>query len=237
MAEINILKGVFDLEAVDTETAKFNKMIEELLASMPPIHKRTPQEVREERESGKSWLGPIKRLDDEAQERVVKGRSGDVPIRVFVPDEVNGVYLHIHGGGFVLMRPYYFDETLAEIAKRCKVVVVSVDYRLAPENPYSAAPDDCETVAVWLAEKAKSEFGSEKLIIGGESAGGNLSVVTLDPLLDDSLFMTARWSAAGNRCELALYPGGMHVFNFFPIKIAQEANDRIFDFISKSAEG
>ncbi len=69
MAEINILNpGVFDLEAVDPETAKFNKMIEELLASMPPIHKRTPQEVREERESGKSWLGPIKRLDDEAQE-------------------------------------------------------------------------------------------------------------------------------------------------------------------------
>jgi acetyl esterase/lipase len=308
---------VFDPEAVDPETAKFNKKIEQLLATMPPTHKRTPQKIREERESGKSWLGPIKRLD-EAQDRVVQGRNGDVPIRVFVPDQVKGVYLHIHGGGFVLMRAYYFDEALAEIANRCHVAVVSVDYRLAPEDPYPAAPDDCETVAVWLAEKARSEFGSERLIIGGESAGGNLSVVTLirmrdrhgfsgfsganlvygcydatmtpsqrnwgernlilstptiawfndhyvptgkrgdpdvsplyadlsnmppalftvgtlDPLLDDSLFMHARWVAAGNESELAVYPGGIHVFNLFPIKIAQEANDRAHDFITKAA--
>jgi acetyl esterase len=308
---------VFDPEAVDPETAEFNKMIEELLAKMPPTHKATPQQIRKERESGKSWLGPIKRLD-EAQDRVVRGQSGDVPIRVFVPEEVRGVYLHIHGGGFVLMRPYYFDEALAETAKRCKVAVVSVDYRLAPEDPYPAAPDDCETVALWLTENAKSEFGSEKLIIGGESAGANLSVVTLirmrdrhglsgfsganlvygcydatmtpsqrnwgernlilstptiawfndhyvpmekrgdpdvsplyadlskmppalftvgtlDPLLDDSLFMHARWIAAGNESELAVYPGGIHVFNLFPIKIAKEANAKAYDFIVKAA--
>jgi acetyl esterase/lipase len=318
MTEIPFLDPrVFDPEAVDPETAKFNKTIEELLASMPPIHERTPQEVREERESGKSWLGPIKRLD-EAQDRAVQGESGDVLIRVFVPDQVKGVYLHIHGGGFALMRPYYFDEALAETAKKCKVAVASVDYRLAPEDPYPAAADDCETVAVWLAENAKSEFGSERLIIGGESAGANLSVVTLirmrdrhrftgfsganlvygcydttmtpsqrnwgernlilstpilkwfndhyvpvekrrdpdvsplyadlskmppalftvgtlDPLLDDSLFMHARWVAAGNESELAVYPGGIHVFNLFPIKIAREANNKAFDFISKAA--
>jgi acetyl esterase/lipase len=307
---------VFDPEAVDPETVKFNKRIEQLLATMPPTHMRTPQEIREERESGKSWLGPIKCLD-EAQDRVVRGRNGDVPIRVFVPEEVKGVYLHIHGGGFVLMRAYYFDEALAAIAKRCHVAVVSVDYRLAPEDPYPAAPDDCETVAIWLVEKAKSEFGSERLVIGGESAGGNLSVVTLirmrdrhgfsgfsganlvygcydatmtpsqrnwgernlilstptiawfndhyvpmekrddpdvsplyadlsnmppalfsvgtlDPLLDDSLFMHARWMAAGNESELAVYPGGIHVFNLFPMKIAREANKRTHDFIAKA---
>jgi acetyl esterase len=283
---------------------------------MPPAHESNPQKIRDERESGKSWLGPIRRLD-EAEDRVVKGRNGDVPVRTFVPDQVEGVYLHIHGGGFVLMRAYYFDEALAEIAERCHVAVVSVDYRLAPENPYPAAPDDCETVAVWLAEKAGEEFGSERLIIGGESAGANLSVVTLvrmrdrhgfsgfcganlvygcydatmtpsqrnwgernlilstptitwfndhyvpaekrgdpdvsplyadlshmppalfsvgtlDPLLDDSLFMHARWMAAGNKSELAVYPGGIHVFNFFPIKIAQEANNKAHDFISKA---
>jgi acetyl esterase/lipase len=309
---------VFDPEAVHSETAKFNKKIEQLLATMPPTHKRTPQEIRDERESGKSWLGPIKCLD-EAQDRVVQGRNGDVPIRVFVPDQVKGVYLHMHGGGFVLMRPYYFDEALAEIAKKCQLAVVSVDYRLAPEDPYPAAPDDCETVAVWLAKKAGSEFGSETLVIGGESAGANLSVVTLvrmrdrhgfsgfsganlvygcydatmtpsqrnwgernlilstptiawfndlyvpsgkrsdpdvsplyadlydmppalftvgtlDPLLDDSLFMHARWVAAGNDSELAVYPGGIHVFNLFPIQIAREANNRAHDFIAKAAE-
>jgi acetyl esterase len=317
MAELTLLDPrVFKPEAVDPETAKFNKKIEQLLATMPPAHESTPQKIRDERESGKSWLGPIRRLD-EAEDRVVKGRNGDVPVRTFVPDQVEGVYLHIHGGGFVLMRAYYFDEALAEIAERCHVAVVSVDYRLAPENPYPAAPDDCETVAVWLAEKAGEEFGSERLIIGGESAGANLSVVTLvrmrdrhgfsgfcganlvygcydatmtpsqrnwgernlilstptitwfnghyvpaekrgdpdvsplyadlshmppalfsvgtlDPLLDDSLFMHARWMAAGNKSELAVYPGGIHVFNFFPIKIAQEANNKAHDFISKA---
>jgi acetyl esterase/lipase len=61
------------------------------------------------------------------------------------------------------------------------------------------------------------------------------TVGTLDPLLDDSLFMHARWVAAGNESELAVYPGGIHVFNLFPIKIAREANNKAFDFISKAA--
>ena len=52
------------------------------------------------------------------------------------------------------------------------------------------------------------------------------SVGTLDPLLDDSLFMHTRWLAAGNASELAIYPGGIHAFNAFPIKIAHEANSR-----------
>ena len=60
------------------------------------------------------------------------------------------------------------------------------------------------------------------------------TVGTLDPLLDDSLFMHARWLAAGNPSELAVYPGGTHVFNMFPIKIARDANKRIFDFIGRT---
>ena len=312
--------SVFDPKAVDPETAEFNKKLQALLASMPPSHSMTPQELREHRESGKSWMGPIKRLD-EARDRVVRGLGREVPIRFFVPEEVHGVYLHMHGGGFVLSHPDHFDEALAATARNCKVVVVSVDYRLAPEDPYPSAADDCETAGIWLTENAKSEFGSERLLIGGESAGGNLSVVTLlrmrdrhgftgfvganlvygcydismtpsqrnwgkkdlvistpmidwfndhyvpqkerrrdpdvsplyadlsglppalftvgtlDPLLDDSLFMHARWLAAGNSSELAVYPGGTHVFNMFPIKIARAANKRIFQFITKTAEG
>ena len=320
MAETEIINpDVFNPDAVEPETARFNRRLEKILARMPPTHTRTPQEVREERESGKGYMGPIKRLD-EAQDRVVTGQHHDIPIRVFYPDQVNGVYMHMHGGGFVLSRPHHFDESLAKTAKRCKVAVVSVDYRLAPEDPYPAAANDCETVAVWLADKAKSEFGSDNLIIGGESAGGNLSVVTLvrmrdrhhftgfkganlvygcydiamtpsqrnwgakeiivstpmiewcndhyvpqiekredpdvspiyaelsnmppalftvgtlDPLLDDTLFMYARWLAAGNQARLDIYPGGTHVFNFFPTRTAREANEKIFDFIAQTVE-
>lgn len=313
---MNLLNSdVFDPSSVDPQTNSFNRMMEELLAKTPSICERMPQEIREEMEAGKSWMGPINRLD-EGEDRWVRDSKGDVPIRVFLPDEVKGVFLHIHGGGFVLMRPYYFDRHLVEIAKKCQVVVVSVDYRLAPENPYPAAPDDCEKVALWLARESKLEFGAEKLVIGGESAGSNLSVVTLirmrdrhgftgfkgaslffggydftmtpsqrnwgdrdlnlstpiikclhghyapkekwtdpevsplyadlqglpealivvgsfDPLLDDSLFMHVRWLAARNRSELAVYPGGIHGFNFYPIKIAREANNRLFGFISR----
>jgi acetyl esterase len=67
------------------------------------------------------------------------------------------------------------------------VAVVSVDYRLAPEHPWPAAPDDCETAAVWLLEQAEAMFGTTRLTIGGASAGANLAVTTLVRLRDRGL--------------------------------------------------
>jgi acetyl esterase len=57
------------------------------------------------------------------------------------------------------------------------------------------------------------------------------TVGTLDPLLDDTLFMHARWIAAGNRAELAIYPGGVHGFSGFPTALAHRANQRMIDFL------
>ena len=54
---------------------------------------------------------------------------------------------------------------------------------------------------------------------------------TADPLIDDSLFMHARWLAAGNQATLALYAGGVHAFNLLPLGIAQNANRQIAEFI------
>lgn len=59
---------------------------------------------------------------------------------------------------------------------------------------------------------------------------------TLDPFLDDMLFMYTRWLAAGNQARLDVYPGGTHVFNLFPTKIAREENKKIFYFITGTAE-
>jgi len=59
------------------------------------------------------------------------------------------------------------------------------------------------------------------------------TVGTLDPLIDDSLFMHQRWLAAGNPSELAIYPGGIHAFDAFPIALARKANARIAEFVRK----
>ena len=59
------------------------------------------------------------------------------------------------------------------------------------------------------------------------------TIGTLDPLLDDSLFMASRWAAAGNQVELAVYPGGIHAFSVFPIALAATANARIFAFLAR----
>jgi acetyl esterase/lipase len=59
------------------------------------------------------------------------------------------------------------------------------------------------------------------------------SVGTLDPLIDDNLFMASRWIAAGNRAELAVYPGGVHGFNLFPFPLAEVANRRCEAFVAE----
>ncbi|MBT6615541.1 MAG: alpha/beta hydrolase [Deltaproteobacteria bacterium] len=309
---------LFSPESISRETSELNVEIQKTAAKTPPIYTVPPQKIRDNTEAGKGfWL--VKRLDI-VEDRSISGPAGNIPLRVFVPETVRGVYLHIHGGGFMLGRAYYSDMAMVQLANNCGMATVSVDYRLAPENPYPAGADDCETAAVWLVEKAKKEFGTELLLIGGESAGANLSVVTilrmrdkhrftgftganlvygvydlthtpsaknwgeerklilttkvmnwfhqnyvsakkmsdpdvsplnadlsnmppalftvgtLDPLLDDTLFMHSRWIAAGNEAELAVYPGGCHAFNAFPIGIAHQANKKMGQFFSKQLE-
>lgn len=101
------------------------------------------------------------------QDRVVEG---GVKVRVLVPDHVDGVYLHIHGGGWAFGSADGQDERLWRLAEQARLAVVSVDYRLAPEHPFPAGPDDCEAAARWLVKYAAAEFGTERLLIGGESA-------------------------------------------------------------------
>jgi acetyl esterase len=71
------------------------------------------------------------------------------------------------------------DPMLERIADNTGQAVVAVEYRLAPEHPYPAGPDDCEAAAAWLLRNAKEEFGADALTIGGESAGGHLTAVTI----------------------------------------------------------
>jgi acetyl esterase len=139
----------------------------------------TDAAIRQARRRGDLLPQPLA-VSELAEDRLVAG----VPVRVFTPADVGGVYLHFHGGGFVYGGARLQDDRLERLAVACRAVVVSVEYRLAPEQRYPAAPADCETVAVWLVESAVTEFGTRNIVIGGESAGANLAVTTLLRLRD-----------------------------------------------------
>jgi acetyl esterase/lipase len=118
----------------------------------------------------------------EAQLREIAG----VPCRVFVPDRpATAVYLHFHGGGMMIGAPQMNDPFNVDFRDRFGVAVVSVDYRLAPEHPYPAGPDDGVAVAEWLVANGEAEFGSERIIIGGESAGGYMAAAVLLRMRDE----------------------------------------------------
>ncbi|CAM5256952.1 Acetyl esterase [Streptomyces alboniger] len=163
------------------ETLAFNEQFEAAAASRPARGQApsaaTLALLRRNRLGGDT---PPVRLPH-GRDRVV---ADGVKVRVFVPDHVDGVYLHIHGGGWAFGSADGQDERLWRLAEQARLAVVSVEYRLAPENPFPAGPDDCEAAARWLVKHAVDEFGTDRLLIGGESAGAHLSVVTLLRLRD-----------------------------------------------------
>jgi acetyl esterase len=110
-------------------------------------------------------------------DRVLDVDADGVPCRVYVPSDHAGAVLHLHGGGWVFGDLETHDGHCRRIANRTGRAVVSVDYRLAPEHPYPAAPDDVDTVVGWLAsDGAATGLDLSRLAAMGDSAGGHLSV-------------------------------------------------------------
>ena len=120
------------------------------------------------------------------EERRIRGPAGELLLRIFAPRDPRAVYLDLHGGGFFMGSARMDDRPNASLARSAGVATVSVEYRLAPEHPFPAAPDDCEAAALWLALHAKREFATDRLLIGGASAGASLAVTTLVRLRDRS---------------------------------------------------
>ena len=117
------------------------------------------------------------------------GPAGEIPLRFYdarKEREAGPCVLFIHGGGFVIGDRDVYHSLCTEIAARLDLPVVSIEYRLAPEHPFPAAPDDCEAAARWIAS-SPAELGREVtgLVITGDSAGGNLTIVTTNQLVAD----------------------------------------------------
>ena len=309
-------------EADIQEARAFNAALVPMLAALPRIEALPAAEVRRARRAGNGSLPAPVFLPD-ATDITVGGRAGSIPVRVVRPDaEARGIYIHIHGGGHTLGAHDMQDVLLKAFANATGMVAASIGYRLAPEDPYPAGPNDCEDAALEIVRRGSALLDAPAVFaIGGESAGANLSLVTLlrlrdnhdaageisaanlvyggydltgtpsvrlwsqdlilsqanihwftenyvahvpleerraadisplyaelsglppalftvgtqDPLLDDSLFMAARWRAAGGVAELAVYPEGIHAFNAFPIAIARHANERQYEFVRRVA--
>jgi len=96
---------------------------------------------------------------------------------------INGVFMHLHLGGWVIGDEKCQDPVLQKIADANNLLCLSVGYRRASEDPFPAAPNDCFDVAEWLVDNAKSTFGADLAFVGGESAGAHLSVLVAVHLL------------------------------------------------------
>lgn len=124
----------------------------------------------------------------EVRDLTMPGPGGDIELRLFDPRASRApgpVVVFYHGGGFVVGSIDTHAGLAASIAKTFDLPVVSVEYRLAPEHKWPAAPDDAEAAVRWIAENGRA-FGREftHLILCGDSAGGNLCIVTAIALRD-----------------------------------------------------
>ena len=312
---LNIDPALFRPDAVSAETAAFNDKLEAMLAEAPAIHEVDPVELRTARDEGRGLL-PADGPRDGSDWREAPTPMGRV--RLTMPKgDPTGVYIHIHGGGWTMGGAHLSDIRCQNIAEAAGCVVVSLPYRFGPENRWPACGDDVEAGTLWALDVARSEFGTDRVAIGGESAGGHLAAVTLlrlkaagrldeicgavlnygvfdlalspsaanwgerkmilstptiawfvenltggaadlndpainsiradlsgmppalfqcgtvDPLIDDTLQMAARWIGAGSEAELAIFPGGVHAFDLFDMQIAREARARVAGFVSK----
>lgn len=155
------------------------KMLEQMsaMSAIDPFD-LSPAQWREAFSSAPSAAGGPELARVEMHE--VPGPAGPIPVRVYSPagsGKKPGL-VYFHGGGFVLCDLDSHDATCRELSAGSDCVVVSVDYRLAPEAPFPAAPEDCYAATRWTAESAERlGIDADRLAVAGDSAGGNLAAV------------------------------------------------------------
>ncbi|HEX6488322.1 MAG TPA: alpha/beta hydrolase fold domain-containing protein [Candidatus Dormibacteraeota bacterium] len=176
-----------------TTAAEFNAQLEKLMAVLPPPDQAPAEKTRQMRRDGTGIFPPPVYLPGA---RWVDTPSG-VRLRVLRPasGSPRGIYIHLHGGGWTLGAADLQDPALQNLADATGLVAASIEYRLAPEHPYPAGPDDCEAAVKWLLSEGPSALDAPAwFAIGGESAGAHLAVVTLLRLRDRSAIAAANLS-------------------------------------------
>lgn len=156
---------------------KGGKPIAELSAAearQQPTPADAVKTLMSERDTKKSQEGFAK-----IEDRQITGARGQIPARIYTPEGKTPmpVIVFYHGGGWVIGSIDAYDGSARALAKQVNAIVVSVDYRLAPEHKFPAAHDDSFAAYKWVVENTKSIGGNpDKIAVAGESAGGNLAL-------------------------------------------------------------
>jgi acetyl esterase len=154
-------------------------LLETLDAGFPPVHTMTGAQARaiiRSRFAPPATPEPVA----EVRDATIPGPDGDIPIRIYRPDRSADlpILVYAHGGGFVFCDLDSHDGLCRDFANRLAAVVVSVDYRLAPESPWPAAAYDFAAATRWASDNAGVLGGdARRVAVGGDSAGGNLAAV------------------------------------------------------------
>ncbi|ANY20468.1 Lipase 2 [Tsuneonella dongtanensis] len=174
------------------------------LAMLAAMDRRAMDEVSvEESRAAYALIGQVAEVDPHplavVRDLVCPGPAGDIPLRVYDTREhrePGPVVMFFHGGGFVIGDLETHNAFCTELAKGLDLPVIAVHYRLAPEAPFPAAPDDCEAASRWVAG-SPSELGRQVtgLVTTGDSAGGNLTIVVTQALMDDPAGVPVRVQA------------------------------------------
>jgi acetyl esterase len=155
----------------------------ELMRGMPPLNE-TPIELLRSNTLPTNPPAPVERVEDLR----IPTADGEVGVRVYWPKKAARLPLlaYFHGGGWVVGGIESHDAVCRDLARSADCVVMSVDYRLAPEHKFPAAPDDCLAAVRWAAAHA-GELGIDpaKIAVAGDSAGGNLATVTALRIRDE----------------------------------------------------
>lgn len=153
-------------------------------AGRPPYETLTPAEAREMYLAARPVSQPEPPQIASAESLFIPGPAGDIPARLYKPltlrqfDGLSPCLVFFHGGGWVIGNIDSHDVVCRTLADEGQLIVISVDYRLAPEHRFPAAVDDAIAATGWISANAQ-ELGMDasRLVVGGDSAGGNLAAV------------------------------------------------------------
>jgi acetyl esterase len=160
----------------------------DLRAKLPPLHSLSVADAREQM-AARDIPGLRKPDVASVVNRDMQGPGGPLPLRIYTPcgEGPFPLMVFFHGSGFVLCDLDTHDGICRNLCAGADCVVVSVDYRLAPEHKFPAAPDDCLAATRWVAQNASALHGDAgRIMVVGDSAGGNLAAVTALRARDES---------------------------------------------------